>query len=390
VKPALFAITKSKDVNPSREKLQRSFQQGRQDQQCSVSTLEAIVSTIIILLMICTNINNLPSTASLCQRLRRVTTLNAEDLGQRTPTNIIVYYHQLDHLGRRTANQKETTSSALWVVGERRPISDAPTFDPNISLLQPAHPPSCQRLRRVTTLNAEDLGQRTPTNIIVYYHQLDHLGRRTANQKETTSSALWVVGERRPISDAPAFDPNQIFDSSPHQRLHFLDLPKLFQVWKPAPATLKQDPSTHLSISSTAVLASLIEASPGNLKKTMMGAAGRQQHVFRCLGNQICDSPPHQRPHFLDLPKLFQVWKPAPATLKQDPSTHLSISSTAVLASLVEASPGNLKKTMVGAAGRQQHVFRCLGNQICDNPPHQHPHSLQTPHHSQPHHAKTA
>ena len=313
VKTALFAITKSKDANPSREKLQRPFQQGRQDQQCSVSTLEAIVSTIIILLMICTNIYNLPSTASLCQRLRRVTTLNAEDLGQRTPTNIIVYYHQLDHLGRGSANQKETTSSALWVVGERRPISDAPTFDPN-----------------------------------------------------------------------------QIFDSSPRQRLHFLDLPKLFQVWKPAPATLKQDPSTHLSISSTAVLASLVEASPGNLKKTMMGAAGRQQHVFRCLGNQICDIPPHQRLHFLDLPKLFQVWKPDPATLKQDPSTHLSISSTAVLASLVEASPGNHKKTMMGAAGRQQHVFQCLGNQICDNPPHPHPHSLQTPHHSQPHHAKTA
>jgi hypothetical protein len=30
-----------------------------------------------------------------------------------------------------------------------------------------------------------------------------------------------------------------------------------------------------------------------NLKKTMMGAARRQQHVFRRLGNQICDSPPH-------------------------------------------------------------------------------------------------
>ena len=44
---------------------------------------------------------------------------------------------------------------------------------------------------------------------------------------------------------------------------------------------------------------------------------------------------------------------------------------------------GKKKKTMMGAARRQQHVFRCLGNQLCDNPPH-HPHS----HHS--HHAKIA
>ena len=216
VQTALFAITKSKDANPSREKHQRSFQQGRQDQQCSVSTLEAIVSTIIILLMICTNIHNLPPTASLCQRLHRVTTLNAEDLGQRTPTNIIVYDHQLDHLGRRSANQKETTGSALWVVGERRPISDAPTFDPN-----------------------------------------------------------------------------QIFDSSPHQRLHFLDLPKLFQVWKPAPTAHTQDLSTHQSKSSTTVLASLVGAITSNKNKTMMGAARRQQHVPRCLGNQLIDNSPH-------------------------------------------------------------------------------------------------
>ena len=275
VKTTLFAITKSKDANPSREKLQRSFQQGRQDQQCSVSTLEAIVSTIIILLMICTNIHNLASTASLCQRLRRV-----------------------------------------------------------------------------TALNAEDIGQRKPTNTIVYYHQLDHPGRRSANQKETTSSALWVVGERRPISDAPKFDPNQIFDapSSPHRRLHFLDLPKMFQVWKPAPTAHTQDLSTHQSISSTTVLASLLGASSGNLKQTMMGAAGRQQHVFRCLGNQICDSPPHQHPHFFFLLILSQVWKPAPTAHTQDLSMHQSISSTTVLASLVGASSGNLKKNDDGCS----------------------------------------
>ena len=170
---------------------------------------------------------------------------------------------------------------------------------------------------------------------------------------------------------------NQIGDSPP---FHIPDQPKLSQVWKPAPTTHKQDLSTHQSISSTAVLASLVEASPGNLKKTMMGAARRQQHVFRRLGNQIGDSPPHQHLHILDLPKLSQVWKPAPTTHKQDLSTHQSISSTAVLASLVEASPGNLKKTMMGAARRQQHVFRRLGNQICDSPPH----------HTQSHRAKTA
>ena len=147
--------------------------------------------------------------------------------------------------------------------------------------------------------------------------------------------------------------------------------------------THTQDLSTHQSISSTTALASLVGASSGNLKQTMTGAAGRQQHVFRCLGNQICDSPPRQHPHFLYLLKLSQVWKPAPTAHTQDLSTHQSISSTTVLASLVGASSGNLKQTMMGAAGRQQHVFRCLGNQLCDNPPH-HPHS----HHS--HHAKIA
>ena len=42
------------------------------------------------------------------------------------------------------------------------------------------------------------------------------------------------------------------------------------------------------------VLASLVEACPGSIKNTMMGAAGRQQHVLRCLGNQICDNPTRQ------------------------------------------------------------------------------------------------
>ena len=79
-------------------------------------------------------------------------------------------------------------------------------------------------------------------------------------------------------------------------------------------------------------------------KKTMMGAAGRQQHVFRCLGNQICDNPPRQHPHFLYRLKLSQVWKPAPTAHTQDLSTHQSISSTTVLAPLVGAITGNIKK----------------------------------------------
>jgi len=32
------------------------------------------------------------------------------------------------------------------------------------------------------------------------------------------------------------------------------------------------------------------------IKKTIMGAAGRQQHVLRCLGNQIYDNPTRQSP----------------------------------------------------------------------------------------------
>ena len=82
----------------------------------------------------------------------------------------------------------------------------------------------------------------------------------------------------------------------------------------------------------------------------MMGAARRQQHVFRRLGNQIGDSPSHQHLHIPDLPKLSQVWKPAPTTHKQDLSTHQSTSPTAALASLVEASPGNLKKNDDGCS----------------------------------------
>jgi hypothetical protein len=39
-------------------------------------------------------------------------------------------------------------------------------------------------------------------------------------------------------------------------------------------------------------LASLVEASPGNIKKTMMGATRLRQHVFRYLGNQTRDSSP--------------------------------------------------------------------------------------------------
>ena len=118
-----------------------------------------------------------------------------------------------------------------------------------------------------------------------------------------------------------------------------------------------------------------------------------QNPTGRCLFNSICmlglQGNPllgswyigFKSPKIVpDQPKLSQVWKPAPTTHKQDLSTHQSISSTAVLASLVEASPGNLKKTMMGAARRQQHVFRRLGNQICDSPPH----------HTQSHRAKTA
>eukprot|EP00613_Pedinella_sp_CCMP2098_P073153 CAMPEP_0171918506 /NCGR_PEP_ID=MMETSP0993-20121228/17249_1 /TAXON_ID=483369 /ORGANISM="non described non described, Strain CCMP2098" /LENGTH=133 /DNA_ID=CAMNT_0012554875 /DNA_START=196 /DNA_END=598 /DNA_ORIENTATION=- len=104
----------------------------------------------------------------------------------------------------------------------------------------------------------------------------------------------------------------------------------------------------------------------------MMGAAGRQQRVLRCLGNQICDNPPDQhRLLYLDLPTLLQVWKPAPVTLKQGPLNNPSISFFAVLAPL--AGPGNIEKTMMGAAERQQHVLLCLGNKICDNPTRQSP-----------------
>jgi len=34
-----------------------------------------------------------------------------------------------------------------------------------------------------------------------------------------------------------------------------------------------------------------LDAGSGKIKKTMMGAAGRQKHMLRCLGNQICDNP---------------------------------------------------------------------------------------------------
>jgi hypothetical protein len=167
---------------------------------------------------------------------RSAAALDAEELGQQTPSNNIVIAYLLGQFGRSTATTKKTISSALWVEGGWGPISDAPDTQGH-------------------NTNAEDPGQQTPTSTVVISYLLGQFGRCMATAKKTISSALWVVGGWRPNSDAPW--------TRPQQATAFPE--------NAAPNTPKQPFSTQTSISSLTDLTSF-EARNGNLIKTMMGA----------------------------------------------------------------------------------------------------------------------